>query len=162
MRPFAAGFGFEPTPDQAAAIEAVLNDMKSGQPMDRLICGDVGFGKTEVALRAAFVAVANGKQVAILCPTTLLAEQHAQSFADRFADWPVTVAELSRFRTSKQTKATIEGLATGQVDIVIGTHKILSKDVKFKDLGLVIIDEEHRFGVRQKRRSKRCAPKSIC
>lgn len=147
---FAAGFGFEPTPDQAAAIEAVLNDMKSGQPMDRLICGDVGFGKTEVALRAAFVAVANGKQVAILCPTTLLAEQHAQSFADRFADWPVTVAELSRFRTSKQTKATIEGLATGQVDIVIGTHKILSKDVKFKDLGLVIIDEEHRFGVRQK------------
>lgn len=118
--------------------------------MDRLICGDVGFGKTEVALRAAFVAVANGKQVAILCPTTLLAEQHAQSFADRFADWPVTVAELSRFRTSKQTKATIEGLATGQVDIVIGTHKILSKDVKFKDLGLVIIDEEHRFGVRQK------------
>ncbi|HHU94926.1 MAG TPA: transcription-repair coupling factor [Alcaligenaceae bacterium] len=147
---FAAGFGFETTPDQAAAIEAVLDDMKSNQPMDRLICGDVGFGKTEVALRAAFVAVANGKQVAILCPTTLLAEQHAQSFADRFADWPIHVAELSRFRTGKETKATIEGLASGQVDIVIGTHKILSKDVKFKDLGLVIIDEEHRFGVRQK------------
>ena len=147
---FAAGFGFEATPDQAAAIEAVLDDMKSGQPMDRLICGDVGFGKTEVALRAAFVAVANGKQVAILCPTTLLAEQHAQNFADRFADWPIRVAELSRFRTSKETKAAIEGLANGQVDIVIGTHKLLSKDVQFKELGLVIIDEEHRFGVRQK------------
>ena len=147
---FAAGFGFEPTPDQAAAIEATLDDMKSGQPMDRLICGDVGFGKTEVALRAAFVAVANGSQVAILCPTTLLAEQHAQHFADRFADWPVQVAELSRFSTSKQSKATIEGLATGHVDIVIGTHKLLSKQVKYKNLGLVIIDEEHRFGVRQK------------
>ncbi|MEZ2721364.1 transcription-repair coupling factor [Paenalcaligenes hominis] len=147
---FAAGFGFEPTPDQAAAIEAVLDDMKSGQPMDRLICGDVGFGKTEVALRAAFVAVANGKQVAILCPTTLLAEQHAQNFADRFVDWPIQVAELSRFRTSKETKAAIEGLANGHVDIVIGTHKLLSKEVKFKNLGLVIIDEEHRFGVRQK------------
>lgn len=147
---FAAGFGFEPTPDQAAAIEAVLDDMKSGQPMDRLICGDVGFGKTEVALRAAFVAVANGKQVAILCPTTLLAEQHAQNFADRFVDWPIQVAELSRFRTSKETKAAIEGLANGHVDIVIGTHKLLSKDVKYKNLGLVIIDEEHRFGVRQK------------
>ncbi|WP_269901498.1 transcription-repair coupling factor [Paenalcaligenes faecalis] len=147
---FAAGFGFEPTPDQAAAIEAVLDDMKSNQPMDRLICGDVGFGKTEVALRAAFVAVANGKQVAILCPTTLLAEQHAQSFADRFADWPIQVAELSRFRTSKETKAAIDGLASGHVDIVIGTHKLLSKDVVFKELGLVIIDEEHRFGVRQK------------
>ena len=118
--------------------------------MDRLICGDVGFGKTEVALRAAFVAVANGKQVAILCPTTLLAEQHAQNFADRFADWPIQVAELSRFRTSKETKAAIEGLANGHVDIVIGTHKLLSKEVKFKNLGLVIIDEEHRFGVRQK------------
>ena len=147
---FSSGFGFEPTPDQAAAIEAVMDDMKSDQPMDRLICGDVGFGKTEVALRAAFIAVANGKQVAILCPTTLLAEQHSQNFADRFADWPITVAELSRFRTNKESKATIAGLATGQVDIVIGTHKILSKDVKFKDLGLVIIDEEHRFGVRQK------------
>lgn len=147
---FAAGFGFEPTPDQAAAIEAVLDDMKSGQPMDRLICGDVGFGKTEVALRAAFVAVANGKQVALLCPTTLLAEQHAQNFTDRFADWPIRVAELSRFRTSKETKVAIEGLASGQVDIVIGTHKLLSKEVKFKELGLVIIDEEHRFGVRQK------------
>ncbi|UHL66104.1 transcription-repair coupling factor [Paralcaligenes sp. KSB-10] len=147
---FVEGFGFEETPDQAAAIEAVIGDMTSGRPMDRLVCGDVGFGKTEVALRAAFLAVLNGKQVAILCPTTLLAEQHAQTFADRFADWPVKLAELSRFRSPKEVGATIEGLNTGHVDIVIGTHKILSKDIKFKRLGLVIIDEEHRFGVRQK------------
>lgn len=147
---FAEGFGFEETPDQAAAITAVIDDMTSGRPMDRLVCGDVGFGKTEVALRAAFVAVLNGKQVALLCPTTLLAEQHAQTFADRFADWPVKVVELSRFRSAKEVNAAIEGLNDGRVDIVIGTHKILSKDVKFKRLGLVIIDEEHRFGVRQK------------
>ncbi len=151
---FAAGFGFEATPDQGAAIEAVMDDMRSNQPMDRLICGDVGFGKTEVALRAAFLAVANGKQVALLCPTTLLAEQHAQTFSDRFADWPVRVAELSRFRSAKESKEAIEGLGAGQIDIVIGTHKILSESVKFKDLGLVIIDEEHRFGVRQKERLK--------
>ncbi|NLZ09920.1 MAG: transcription-repair coupling factor [Alcaligenaceae bacterium] len=147
---FAEGFGFEETPDQASAIEAVISDMTSGRPMDRLVCGDVGFGKTEVALRAAFLAVANGKQVALLCPTTLLAEQHAQTFSDRFADWPVKVVELSRFRSSKDISAAIAGLADGTVDIVIGTHKILSKDVNFKRLGLVIIDEEHRFGVRQK------------
>ncbi|NYT85483.1 transcription-repair coupling factor [Pollutimonas harenae] len=147
---FTEGFGFEETPDQAAAIEAVMGDMTSGRPMDRLVCGDVGFGKTEVALRAAFLAVMNGKQVALLCPTTLLAEQHAQTFADRFADWPVKVVELSRFRSSKEVAAAIKGLNEGQVDIVIGTHKILSKEVKFKQLGLVIIDEEHRFGVRQK------------
>ncbi|HUH87663.1 MAG TPA: transcription-repair coupling factor, partial [Pusillimonas sp.] len=147
---FAEGFGFDETPDQAAAIEAVIGDMTSGKPMDRLVCGDVGFGKTEVALRAAFVAVANNKQVALLCPTTLLAEQHAQTFADRFADWPVKVAELSRFRSSKEVAAAMQGLKDGTVDIVIGTHKILSKDVSFKRLGLVIIDEEHRFGVRQK------------
>ncbi|MGE4125396.1 MAG: transcription-repair coupling factor [Pusillimonas sp.] len=147
---FAEGFGFEETPDQASAIEAVISDMTSGRPMDRLVCGDVGFGKTEVALRAAFLAVANGKQVALLCPTTLLAEQHAQTFSDRFADWPVKVVELSRFRSGKDISAAIAGLADGTVDIVIGTHKILSKDVNFKRLGLVIIDEEHRFGVRQK------------
>ena len=147
---FAEGFGFEETPDQAAAITAVIQDMTSGRPMDRLVCGDVGFGKTEVALRAAFLAVLNGRQVALLCPTTLLAEQHAQNFATRFADWPVRIAELSRFRTGKETAKAIEGLADGSVDIVIGTHKILSKDIRYKQLGLVIIDEEHRFGVRQK------------
>ena len=147
---FVDGFGFEETPDQAAAIEAVIADLTSDQPMDRLVCGDVGFGKTEVALRAAFIAVANGKQVALLCPTTLLAEQHAQTFANRFADWPVTVAELSRFRTGKETQQVLESLAKGTTDIVVGTHKILAKGTKFKNLGLVIIDEEHRFGVRQK------------
>jgi transcription-repair coupling factor (superfamily II helicase) len=147
---FAESFGFEETPDQSAAINAVITDMTSGKPMDRLICGDVGFGKTEVALRAAFVAVMGGKQVAILAPTTLLAEQHAQTFADRFADWPVKIAELSRFRTSKEVTQAIKGMGEGTVDIVIGTHKLLSGDVKFARLGLVIIDEEHRFGVRQK------------
>ena len=147
---FADSFGFEETPDQIDAINAVINDMTSGQPMDRLVCGDVGFGKTEVALRAAFVAVMGGKQVAILAPTTLLAEQHAQTFADRFADWPVRIAELSRFSTSKEVKKAIQGLAEGTVDIAIGTHKLLSPDVKFARLGLVVIDEEHRFGVRQK------------
>jgi transcription-repair coupling factor (superfamily II helicase) len=147
---FADSFGFEETVDQAAAITAVIGDMTSGKPMDRLICGDVGFGKTEVALRAAFVAVMGGKQVAILAPTTLLAEQHAQTFADRFADWPVRIAELSRFRSGKEITQAIKGMGDGTVDIVIGTHKLLSDDVKFSRLGLVIIDEEHRFGVRQK------------
>jgi len=147
---FADGFGFEETPDQAAAIQAVVADMSSGKPMDRLICGDVGFGKTEVALRAAFVAVADRKQVAVLCPTTLLAEQHFQTFSDRFADWPVKLAELSRFRTAKEAGATLKALAAGELDIVIGTHKLLSRDVKFARLGLAIVDEEHRFGVRQK------------
>lgn len=147
---FAEGFGFEETADQANAIGAVIQDMTSGRPMDRLVCGDVGFGKTEVALRAAFVAVANGMQVALLCPTTLLAEQHAQTFSDRFADWPVKVVELSRFRSAKEVSQAIAGIAEGTADIVIGTHKILSKDVRFKRLGLIIIDEEHRFGVRQK------------
>jgi transcription-repair coupling factor (superfamily II helicase) len=147
---FSASFGFEETVDQAAAINAVIKDMTSGKPMDRLICGDVGFGKTEVALRAAFVAVLGGKQVAILAPTTLLAEQHAQTFADRFADWPVKIAELSRFRSGKEVTQAIKGMADGTLDIVIGTHKLLSDDIKFSRLGLVIIDEEHRFGVRQK------------
>jgi len=151
---FAAGFGFEETADQAGAIEAVLVDMRVKQPMDRLVCGDVGFGKTEVALRAAFAAVAGGKQVAVLVPTTLLAEQHYQTFADRFSDWPIKIAELSRFRSGKETTAAIAGLADGSVDIVIGTHKLVQPDVVFKQLGLVIIDEEHRFGVRQKEQLK--------
>jgi transcription-repair coupling factor (superfamily II helicase) len=147
---FAESFGFEETVDQAAAIQAVMGDMTSGKPMDRLICGDVGFGKTEVALRAAFIAVMGGKQVAILAPTTLLAEQHAQTFADRFANWPVKIAELSRFRSGKEITQAMKGMNDGTIDIVIGTHKLLSGDVKFSRLGLVIIDEEHRFGVRQK------------
>src|SRR5471032_2906223 len=147
---FADSFGFDETPDQAEAIRNVIKDMTSGKPMDRLVCGDVGFGKTEVALRAAFIAVMGGKQVAILAPTTLLAEQHAQTFADRFADWPVRIAELSRFRTGKEITQAIKGMADGTLDIVIGTHKLLSNDVQFTRLGLVIIDEEHRFGVRQK------------
>jgi transcription-repair coupling factor (superfamily II helicase) len=155
LEAFADGFGFEETVDQAAAIGAVAADMTTGKPMDRLICGDVGFGKTEVALRAAFVAVADKKQVALLCPTTLLAEQHAQTFKDRFADWPVRIAELSRFKNSKEISSTTEKLQTGDIDIVIGTHKLLSKDVKFLRLGLVIIDEEHRFGVHQKEALKR-------
>jgi transcription-repair coupling factor (superfamily II helicase) len=152
---FAEGFGFEETPDQQAAIEAVVDDLAEGKPMDRLVCGDVGFGKTEVALRAAFVALADGKQVAMLVPTTLLAEQHFQVFSDRFAEWPVKLAELSRFRSAKEAKTVLDGLASGRIDLVIGTHKLLQSDVKFKDLGLVIIDEEHRFGVRQKERLKR-------
>ncbi|AMM13811.1 transcription-repair coupling factor [Burkholderia sp. PAMC 28687] len=147
---FAESFGFEETPDQAAAITAVIGDMTSGKPMDRLVCGDVGFGKTEVALRAAFIAVLGGKQVAILSPTTLLAEQHTNTFTDRFADWPVKIAELSRFKSTKEVAGSIQAINDGTVDIVIGTHKLLSSDVVFKRLGLVIIDEEHRFGVRQK------------
>jgi transcription-repair coupling factor (superfamily II helicase) len=147
---FADSFGFDETPDQQEAINNVIKDMTSGKPMDRLVCGDVGFGKTEVALRAAFIAVMGGKQVAILAPTTLLAEQHAQTFADRFADWPVRIAEMSRFRTGKEIAQAIKGMADGTLDIIIGTHKLLSDDVKFTRLGLVIIDEEHRFGVRQK------------
>ncbi|WP_374263103.1 transcription-repair coupling factor [Zoogloea sp.] len=150
LEAFADGFGFEETPDQLAAINAVVADMKSGRPMDRLVCGDVGFGKTEVALRAAFIAVADGKQVVVLCPTTLLAEQHYQTFADRFADWPIKVAELSRFKSAKEQAEAIKQLGEGKVDILIGTHRLLQKDVTFKRLGLVIIDEEHRFGVRQK------------
>ncbi len=150
LEAFAAGFGFEETPDQIAAIGAVITDMVSGKPMDRLICGDVGFGKTEVAMRATFVAVADGKQVAVLCPTTLLAEQHYQNFADRFADWPVKVAEISRFKSKKEQDEAIQLLGQGKIDILIGTHRLLQKDVGFDRLGLVIIDEEHRFGVRQK------------
>ena len=147
---FAASFAFEETPDQRAAIHAVIQDLVSPKPMDRLICGDVGFGKTEVALRAAFVSVIGGKQVALLAPTTLLTEQHYQNIVDRFGKWPVKVAELSRFRSTKEINAAIEGIEAGTIDIVVGTHKLLSKDVRFKRLGLLIIDEEHRFGVRHK------------
>jgi len=151
---FAASFGFEETADQRAAIHAVIQDMVSPKPMDRLVCGDVGFGKTEVALRAAFVAVHGGKQVAILAPTTLLAEQHFQTLVDRFGKWPVKIAELSRFRSPKEVKLAVDGIAAGTVDIVVGTHKLLSADVKFARLGLLVIDEEHRFGVRHKEAMK--------
>ena len=151
---FANDFGFEETPDQSAAIHAVIQDMISPRPMDRLICGDVGFGKTEVALRAAFIAITGGKQVAFLAPTTLLAEQHYQTLVDRFAKWPVKVAEMSRFRSAKEIKIAMKGLAEGTVDIVVGTHKLLSQDTKFHELGLLIIDEEHRFGVRHKEQMK--------
>ena len=151
---FANDFGFEETPDQRAAIHAVIQDMISPRPMDRLVCGDVGFGKTEVALRAAFVAVTGGKQVAFLAPTTLLAEQHCQTLTDRFAKWPVKIAEVSRFRTQKELTLSLKGLADGTVDIVVGTHKLLSETTKFKNLGLIIIDEEHRFGVRHKETMK--------
>ncbi len=151
---FAETFPFEETPDQRAAIAAVLNDLQQGKPMDRLICGDVGFGKTEVALRAAFVAVNEGKQVAVLVPTTLLAEQHFNTFSDRFADSAVKIAELSRFRSAKEVDAAVQALTAGTIDIVIGTHKLLSDGIQFKNLGLVIIDEEHRFGVRQKEQLK--------
>ncbi len=147
---FAAGFPFEETPDQEQAIHAVTRDMVAAKPMDRLVCGDVGFGKTEVAMRAAFLAVHSGKQVAILVPTTLLAQQHYDSFRDRFADWPVEIEVMSRFRSAKQIQTLCTQLTEGQIDIVIGTHKLLQDDIRFKNLGLVIIDEEHRFGVRQK------------
>lgn len=151
---FAAGFGFEETPDQAAAISAVITDLQSGKPMDRLICGDVGFGKTEVALRAAFIAAMDGKQVAILVPTTLLTEQHYQNFCNRFADWPIKIDELSRFRSAKEQTQTLKDLEEGKLDIIIGTHKLIQKGIKFQNLGLIIIDEEHRFGVQQKERLK--------
>ena len=151
---FSSGFAYEETLDQANAIEAVLSDMQQAKPMDRLVCGDVGFGKTEVAMRAAFVAVQNNKQVAVLVPTTLLAQQHYESFKDRFADWPVRIEVLSRFGSSKAHTKTIEDLADAKVDIVIGTHKILQENVQFKNLGLMIVDEEHRFGVRDKERIK--------
>ncbi len=151
---FAEGFPFEETPDQLEAIENVIKDMQSGRPMDRLVCGDVGFGKTEVALRAAFVAVMGGRQVAVLVPTTLLAEQHFNNFSDRFAEWPIKIAEISRFRTAKEQKEALAGLEAGKIDIIIGTHRLIQKDVKFKNLGLVVLDEEHRFGVRQKEQLK--------
>src|SRR6185437_11776483 len=151
-RSFSEAFPFEETEDQAEAIRQVLADMASERPMDRIVCGDVGFGKTEVAMRAAFVATQAGKQVAVLAPTTLLAQQHLTNFRDRFAEWPVKVAALSRFGNAKETQATIEGVENGQIDIVIATHRLLHSHARFKDLGLLIIDEEHRFGVRDKER----------
>ena len=151
---FADAFPFEETPDQQTSIDSILEDMSSGQPMDRVVCGDVGFGKTEVAMRAAFIAAQSGRQVAVLVPTTLLAQQHFQNFRDRFADWPFRIEVLSRFVTPKQQKVIIADLAAGKVDIIIGTHKLLSKEIKYRGLGLVIIDEEHRFGVRQKEHFK--------
>lgn len=151
---FADAFPFEETPDQLQAISQVIKDMSSDKPMDRLICGDVGFGKTEVAMRAAFIAVQNNKQVVILVPTTLLAQQHYQTFQDRFADWPVRIEMISRFKTGKEQQNIIEHMQQGHVDIVIGTHKLLQDDIHFKSLGLVVIDEEHRFGVKQKERLK--------
>jgi len=154
LRAFEAAFKFEETPDQAQAIEQVVADLASGRPMDRVVCGDVGFGKTEVALRAAFVAVQAGKQVVVLVPTTLLAQQHYQTFADRFADWPVRVESMSRFRSVKDMTAVLEGLEAGKVDIVVGTHRLLSSSVRFNRLGLLIIDEEHRFGVKDKEKLK--------
>ena len=153
--PFAATFPFEETPDQHAAIEAVLRDLASSQPMDRVVCGDVGFGKTEVAVRAAFAAASAGKQVAILVPTTLLAEQHYQNLRDRFADWPLRVEVLSRFKSKKEIEAELQKLAEGKLDVIVGTHRLLQPDVKFSDLGLVIVDEEQRFGVRQKEALKK-------
>lgn len=151
---FAAAFPFEETPDQLQAINQVIQDMASDKPMDRLVCGDVGFGKTEVAMRAAFISVQNNKQVVVLVPTTLLAQQHFQTFQDRFADWPVQIEMISRFKTAKEQQSIIERLEQGKVDIVIGTHKLLQESIKFKSLGLVVIDEEHRFGVKQKERLK--------
>ena len=151
---FASQFAFEETADQANAIQAVMEDMRQNQPMDRLICGDVGFGKTEVAMRAAFIAVSAGYQVAVLVPTTLLAGQHEDNFRDRFADWPVRIETLSRFGGKKHQETVLADLAAGKVDIIIGTHKLLQPDVKFANLGLMIVDEEHRFGVRHKERIK--------
>ena len=152
---FCRAFPFEETPDQETAIHDVINDLGGKRPMDRLVCGDVGFGKTEVALRAAFLAVQSGRQVAVLVPTTLLAEQHHQSFQDRFAGWPIVIESLSRFKTKKEQAATLERLAEGKIDIIVGTHALISDHVSFKQLGLLIIDEEHRFGVRQKDKIKR-------
>jgi len=152
---FGATFPFEETPDQETAIEAVLNDLAAPRAMDRVICGDVGFGKTEVALRAAFATATAGKQVAVLVPTTLLAQQHYRNFADRFADWPVRVDVLSRFRSTKEVNEALKRLADGQIDVIVGTHKLLQPDIKFKNLGLVIVDEEQRFGVRQKEQLKK-------
>ncbi len=151
---FLNGFPFEETPDQEKAIQAVLDDLQSPRPMDRVVCGDVGFGKTEVAMRAAFVVANSGKQVAVLVPTTLLAQQHFQNFSDRFADWPIEVVSLSRFNSPRQQSRILEQIKSGKADLIVGTHKLLSKNIRFHDLGLIIVDEEHRFGVRHKEQLK--------
>ena len=154
-REFEAAFAWDETPDQLSAIDDVLQDMMSERPMDRLVCGDVGYGKTEVAIRAAFKSVMDGRQVAVLVPTTILAQQHFESFRERFKDYPVTVEMLSRFRSAKEQKTILEDLAKGRVDVVIGTHRLLQKDVQFRELGLLVVDEEQRFGVVHKERLKK-------
>ena len=158
---FADEFGFEVTPDQGIAIEETLHDMGEERAMDRLICGDVGFGKTEVAMRAAFTAVQSGKQAILLVPTTLLAQQHFESFRDRFANWPISIDVVSRQRSQQEVDDITARCLAGNIDILIGTHKLLNSDFKYKDLGLVMIDEEHRFGVRQKNDCAPCAPRSM-
>ncbi len=150
QRELEASFQYEDTPDQGAAAEAVKGDMEQPVPMDRLVCGDVGFGKTEIAVRAAFKAAQEGKQVAVLVPTTILASQHTKTFNSRLKEYPIRTAELSRFRTSAEQKESLKKLKAGVVDIIVGTHRLLSKDIEFKDLGLLIIDEEQRFGLSAK------------
>src|SRR5690606_40775891 len=152
---FEASFPFDETVDQAKAIEEVLEDLDGDRPMDRLVCGDVGFGKTEVALRAAFRVAMAGRQVAILCPTTVLAQQHFRNFEARFADYPIIIKPLSRFVDASDQAATLAGLKDGKVDVVVGTHRLLSKDVHFSRLGLLVVDEEQRFGVTHKERIKK-------
>ena len=154
MEEFEASFEYDETPDQITAIDDIKRDMEKQRPMDRLVCGDVGYGKTEVAMRAVFKAVADNKQAALLVPTTILAEQHYQTFKERFAPFPMSIEMLSRFRTSQEQKEIIKDIADGKIDIIIGTHRLIQKDIIFKDLGLVIIDEEHRFGVKHKERLK--------
>jgi Transcription-repair coupling factor (superfamily II helicase) len=159
---FEARFPYEPTPDQLASVHEIKKDMEDPKPMDRLLCGDVGYGKTEVAIRAAFKAVQDGKQVAFLVPTTILAAQHFESLIERIEDYPVNVAMMSRFRTAKENRETAEGLKEGRIDIVVGTHKILGKSIEYKDLGLLIVDEEQRFGVKHKEAIKQMKIMSMC
>src|SRR5690606_25346407 len=150
-----SSFLYEDTPDQSRATEDVKRDMQKPHPMDRLVCGDVGFGKTEVAIRAAFKAASEGKQVAVLVPTTILAMQHYRTFSERLADLPVRIDYVSRFKSDKQIKEILKNVAEGKIDILVGTHRIVSKDIKFKDLGLLIIDEEQKFGVKVKDRDRK-------
>lgn len=162
QRDFELSFEYDETPDQLRCCEEIKHDMMRSSPMDRLLCGDVGFGKTEVALRAAFKCVADSKQCALLCPTTILAWQHYQTVIKRFEGYPVRVELLSRFRTAKQQKEILQKLKRGEIDMIVGTHRLVQKDVEFRDLGLAIIDEEQRFGVAQRRGSRNCAKMSMC